>query len=60
MVHTYPVGDVVPELGAAPPPGDCGRRPRPHRLEVDSIEKFQLEFWLEKSLEFWPEIPYLH
>ena len=24
----------------------------------NSIEKFQLEFWLEKSLELWLEIPY--
>ena len=24
----------------------------------DSIEKFWLEFWLEKLLEFWLEIPY--
>ena len=28
------------------------------RLEGDSIVKFQLEFWLEKCLEFWLQIPY--
>ena len=27
-------------------------------LGPNSIEKFQLEFWLEKPLEFWLEIPY--
>ena len=27
-------------------------------LEGDSIERFQLEFWLEKSLEFWLGIPH--
>ena len=27
-------------------------------LGPNSIEKFRLEFWLEKSLEFWLEIPY--
>ena len=27
-------------------------------LGPNSIETFWLEFWLEKSLEFWLEIPY--
>ena len=27
-------------------------------LGSDSIETFQLKFWLEKSLEFWLEISY--
>ena len=38
------------------------RTPSEERLELtlvgDSIEKFQLEIWLEKSREFWLEIPY--
>ena len=50
--------------GGAAHLGHVHRRPRPREdladrvLGPDSDRKIQLEFWLEKSLESWLEIPY--
>ena len=38
--------------------GGAIRFAAPVLLGPNSIENFWLEFWLEKSLEFWLEIPY--
>ena len=53
-VRPAAVGDLPVER-----PGPAGRRKGIEaRLGPNSTEKFWLEFRLEKSLEFWLEIPY--
>ena len=53
-VRPAAIGDLPVER-----PGPAGRRKGIEaRLGPNSMEKFSLEFRLEKSLEFWLEIPY--
>ena len=52
---------AVSSARAAPtsdPASELDERIRTEAAGVNSIETFWLEFWLEKPLEIWLEIPY--